>query len=166
MAADVTAIAAVAENGAIGFEGAMPWDDYPADLKRFRDHTEGHPVILGRVTYESIVDRLGGPLPERTNVVVSESKHFSGEWVRTVQSPGSAISLSLRIADECYIGGGESIYKSLLPVTNRLLVTRIPESPRADSFFPDLGDSWDLVDSEDGPNGLVFEEFRKQSKFD
>ena len=166
MAADVTAIAAVADNGVIGLEDDLPWDSYPADLEFFKERTHGHPVILGRVTFESIRDRLGGPLPGRTNVVVSRTQHFKGEWIRTVQSPGSAIALALTLDDECYIAGGHSIYEALLPVANRLLITEIPESPSGDAVFPELGEKWHTVSREEGPNDLVFVEYQKESDFE
>ena len=66
----LTLIAAVAENGVIGVDGGMPWH-YPEDLRRFKETTMGHPVVMGRRTYESIASRLGGPLPGRTSVVLS-----------------------------------------------------------------------------------------------
>jgi dihydrofolate reductase len=163
MAADVTAIAAVARNGVIGAGDDLPWDGYEADLRRFREETLGHPVILGRVTYESIVDRLGGPLPGRQSIVVSESRHFSGDNVRTVSSPASALTLSLRVDGRAYVAGGESIYRALVPLSNRLLITRIPEEPEGDAVFPAVGDDWELVSEEDGPGGLVFVEYRKQA---
>lgn len=67
---DLVLVAAVAENRVIGDDGGMPWH-YPADLARFKRLTTGHPVIVGRATYESIADRIGGPLPDRTSVVLT-----------------------------------------------------------------------------------------------
>ncbi len=70
---DLTAIVAVAENGVIGRDGEMPWH-IPEDLEHFREKTMGHPVIMGRVTYESIVDAIGEPLPGRTSIVLTNSE--------------------------------------------------------------------------------------------
>ncbi|MFC6770276.1 dihydrofolate reductase, partial [Halorubrum pallidum] len=69
-APDIVLVAAVADNGVIGDDGGMPWH-YPADLARFKRLTTGHPVIVGRATHERIVDRIGGPLPDRTSVVLT-----------------------------------------------------------------------------------------------
>jgi dihydrofolate reductase len=164
MAAEVTSIAAVARNGVIGRDDDLPWDGYEADLRRFRDETMGHPVILGRVTYESIVERLGEPLPGRQSIVVSKSRHFSGERVRTVASPASALTLCLRTDNRAYIAGGESIYRALVPLSNRLLITRIPEEPEGDAVFPEVGDDWHRTSREEGSDGLIFEEYQKSDE--
>jgi len=166
MGAEVTAIAAVAENGVIGDSGGLPWDGYGADLEFFREETMGHPVILGRVTYESIVDRNGGPLEGRTNIVVSGSEHFKDEWTRTVGSPGSAITLALRIEDRTYVAGGASIYRTLMPISTRLLITEIPESPDGDVEFPEIdGNRWREASRDGGPDGLEFVEYERRDSF-
>lgn len=166
MPAEVTSIAAVAENGVIGDSGGLPWDGYSADLKHFREETMDHPVILGRVTYEGILDRLGGPLEGRTNIVVSNSEHYKDEWTRTVGSPGSAITLALRIDDRAYVAGGASIYETLLPISTRLLITEIPERPDGDAEFPGIDeDRWREASREPGPDGLEFVEYERRDSF-
>lgn len=162
MAADVVAIAAVAENGVIGRDGEMPWDEVEGDLERFRRETTDHPVIMGRVTYESIADRLGGPLPDRQNIVVSESRHYHGDDVRTVSSPGSALSLALTIDDAVYVVGGESIYRALLPLCTRMVITRVPGEYEGDAVFPDWDEYvWDVDGRDELPGGAEVVEYEK-----
>jgi dihydrofolate reductase len=166
MPAEVTTIAAVGRNRAIGRDGSLPWRrDYPEDMRRFRDETVGHPVILGRVTHQSIIEANGGPLEGRRHVVVSSDHHFHSDTVRTVGSPASALNIALTEDDRAYVIGGESIYRALLPLSNRLLLTEVPESPDADAFFPewDTG-AWELVETEEAASGLVFREYRKPAR--
>lgn len=161
MPANMTAIAAVAENGVIGRDGDLPWDPVEGDLLHFKEETIGHPVIMGRVTYDSIVDRLGGPLPERQNIVVSRSNHYHEENVRTVRSPGSAISLALRIDDAAYVIGGESIYRALLPFCTRMLITEVPGEYEGDARFPDWDDrGWKEAGREELSESVALVEYR------
>src|SRR6056297_2671242 len=88
---ELVAIAAVAENGVIGVEGEMAWH-IPEDLAHFKRATTGHPVIMGRVTYESITEDLGGPLPGRTNVVLSRSGVDAPEDVIVVDDTDAALA--------------------------------------------------------------------------
>ena len=154
---EVVLIAAVAENGVIGDDGGMPWH-YPADLRRFKELTTGHPVVLGRKTYESIVSDLGGPLPGRTNVVLS---------TRDLDLPDGAVPAgSIEAAMEAaraapggetvYVAGGATVYEQFLPRADRLELTEIPESPEGDTRFPDRSrEEWREVSREEA-DGLSF----------
>ncbi len=147
---EVVLIAAVAENGVIGDEGGMPWH-YPADLRRFREATTGHPVVLGRRTYESIVGEIGEPLPGRTSVVLS---------TRDLDLPaGAVLAGSVEAALEAargapgggtvYVAGGATVYEQFLPYADRLLLTEIPESPDGDTRFPEWSAAeWSAVSRE------------------
>jgi len=162
MPADMTAIAAVADNGVIGRDGDLPWSLVEGDLPRFKEETTGHPVIMGRVTYEFIVERLGGPLSDRQSIVVSRSSYFKEENVRTVRSPGSAISLAFRIDDEAYVIGGESIYRALLPFCTRMLLTEVPGEYEGDAYFPEWSDGyWEEVSREELSEGVELAEYEK-----
>jgi len=138
----VILIAAVAENDVIGVDGEMPWQ-YPADLQHFKERTLGSPVIVGRVTYEAIERRLGGPLPERTTVVLTHSPdriETSVSGVRVAMSVDEALDLVRQEGEsEVFVAGGESVYEQFLPLADRLLLTEIPGSYDGDAVFP----SWD-----------------------
>lgn len=165
MPAEITAIAAMAENGAIGRDGGLPWPEpVEGDLRFFKEETTGHPVILGRVTHESIVDRIGEPLPDRTSIIVSQSTHFKGPRVRTVRSPGSAIGLALRLDDRAYVAGGESIYRALLPQCTRMLITEVPGEHEGDAFFPEWDETeWDEVSRTEISDGVFVTEYGRDS---
>lgn len=147
----VSMVAAVAQNRVIGVDGEMPWH-YPADLRHFKQTTTGHPVIMGRRTYESIVARLGGPLPGRTNIVLSSGDPDYDEAVQVVGSVMAALSTAKDAlssasetdepdadSDTAYVIGGASVYRQFLPLADRLVITEIPVTPEGDTVFP----AWD-----------------------
>lgn len=124
-------------NRAIGKNGKLLWH-IPEDLKRFKDLTKGHPVIMGRKTFESILSYLGKPLPERTNIVVTRNAAYNAQGVKIFHSLEDALSYAKTIdAQEIHIGGGSDIYAQALPYVDRLYLTLIDEEKEADSFFPD-----------------------------
>lgn len=138
----------MAENRCIGRDNGLPWH-IPADLKRFRTLTLGKPVIMGRKTFESIVERLGKPLPGRTNIVVGRTAppapQTDADGWETL--PARTIEEALEIArkqaatrnlDEIIIGGGALIYEQTLPFTDRLYLTEIRQTVEGDAFFPAL----------------------------
>jgi len=144
---NVALVAAVAENGVIGSDGEMPWH-YPADLKRFKQATMGHPVVVGRRTYESIEARLGGPLPGRTNVVLSRRDSLDlpdgAVHARDLDAAFDAAEAALDDDRETvYVIGGASVYEACLDRADELLVTEIPESPSGDTRFPEIGPEWE-----------------------
>jgi dihydrofolate reductase len=135
----VTLIAAVAENGAIGRNGALPWH-LPADLKRFQELTTGHHLIVGRATWESIAR----PLPGRTFVVVSRRPGYVAHGARVVDSLPRAIESALAAGDvEPFVGGGAAIYREALEreLVDRLRITRIHRAYEGDTFFPEFDES-------------------------
>ena len=156
----LTLIAAVAENGVIGAEGGMPWH-YPADLERFKETTMGHPVIMGRRTYESIASRLGGPLPGRTNVVLSRQADLGlpGGAVHAADVEAALSAAEAALDDDqetVYVAGGAAVYEQLLPEADELRITEIPEEPEGDARFPEFGAEWVEVDREtDGELAFV-----------
>jgi len=141
---ELVAIAAVAENGVIGVDGEMPWH-IPEDLAHFKRATTGHPVIMGRVTYESIAADLGGPLPGRTNVVLSRSGVDAPDDVIVVDGPDAALDAVAERsdggsgADRAFVIGGATIYEMFLPDADRLLLTEVQDRYDGDTYFPD----WD-----------------------
>ena len=128
----ISIIVAVAKGGAIGKEGKMPWK-IPGEQRQFKDLTTGHVVIMGRTSYEEI----GHPLPERTNIVVSKTKAFSGENLYTVKSLQEAIERAGQ--EEIFIAGGAEIFQEALPLADKIYMTYVDmEVPDADRFFPDF----------------------------
>ena len=131
-------IAAVAENGVIGRDGGMPWH-YPEDMRRFKEITTGHPVIMGRTTYESIAGQLDGPLPGRTNVVLSRSNPDLPEEVVLVHSVEEAMETVAELDDVAFVTGGATVYEQFLLHADELLLTEIHEEYDGDTRFPE----WD-----------------------
>ena len=141
----ITIIAAVARNRAIGFENKLIYW-LPNDLKRFKQLTTGHTIIMGRNTYLSLPK---GALPNRRNIVLSRSqKAFPG------CDTYASLSEALRHCGEdedIYIIGGASVYRQALPLANRLCLTEVDDTPaEADTFFPDYSD-WHETAREDHP---------------
>jgi dihydrofolate reductase len=141
----VSLIVAVSSNGVIGREGGLPWH-LPADLKHFKRTTMGHHLIIGRRTWEEV----GKPLPGRTIVVVTRSRHFAPEGASVVGSVEKALAVASS-DEEPFIGGGAQIYRVALgrKLVDRIYLTRIHAEVEGDTFFPyfGLGD-WELVSEE------------------
>jgi dihydrofolate reductase len=156
---EVAIVAAVARNGVIGIDGRMPWD-LPEDLRRFKATTDGHPVIMGRRTYESIVERLGGPLPDRTNVVMSRGDPDVPAGVVLADSVEAALEAARATgADVAYVIGGGSVYEQFLPRADRLVLTEVDAAPEGDTRFPDWDrDEWAEV-ARDEREGFAFVEY-------
>jgi dihydrofolate reductase len=145
---------------AIGNQGKLLWH-IPEDLKRFKDLTMGHPVIMGRKTFESIVSYIGKPLPNRTNIVVSGDTTFSYPGAMVLQSFPEALE-NARVIDleEIHIGGGAQIYTQALPFVDRLYLTLVDDEPEADTFFPPYEDTFTQVlerETHTTKEGLTYE---------
>lgn len=147
---EIVLIAAVAENGVIGADGAIPWN-LPADLARFKRLTTGHPVILGRRTHEQIVSRLGEPLPDRTSIVLTTTGVEPHDRVIQVDS----IETALSAAEKCdsstvFVAGGETVYEQTLDLADRLELTELTDTYEGNATFPDLDRSkWTVTSRED-----------------
>jgi dihydrofolate reductase len=147
-------VAAVAENGVIGAKGDMPWR-LSSDLKRFKRLTLGHPMVMGRKTFESI----GRPLPGRTTIVVTRDPDWHREGVLTAPSLEDALERAAAIAatdgvDAVMVVGGGEIYAAALPRADRLEITRVHASPDGDAHFPRIDeDVWREVARETPERG-------------
>ncbi len=140
----ISIIVAASTNNVIGVQGGLPWQ-LSDDLKRFKQLTMGKPIVMGRLTWESI----GRPLPGRQNIVVTRQVDFTADGFDVVASPAEALSAAGN-AGEIMIIGGSQIYASFLPKAGRLYVTRVHATIEGDAFFPDIEmDSWQLVSSEE-----------------
>jgi dihydrofolate reductase len=129
----VTLLAAVARNGVIGREGTLPWR-IPEDAKRFRALTMGHPVLMGRRTWESLPDRFR-PLPGRQNVVVTRNPEWRAEGADRVGSLEDALEL-VHDASRAFVIGGAELYAGALPFADELALTEIDADVEGDTFFP------------------------------
>ena len=163
----LTLLVAAAENNVIGCDGRLPWR-LPADLQWFKRHTLGHPVLMGRKTWDS----LGRPLPGRTNVVVSRQVglELPGAHVFTDVTAALAFAQAQSGGDEVFgIGGGE-LYRQLLPLAGRVLLTRVHATVAGDAFFPPLDPTeWREVSREEHPaderpaHAFTFLDLRRQA---
>ena len=127
-------LAAMAKNRVIGRNNTLPWH-LPADLKHFKSLTMGHPIIMGRKTYESI----GKPLPDRTNIIVTNQTNFHAPGTMLVNSVEEALRISKDASpanDESFIIGGAELYRQTLRFCHRMYITEIQSDFEGDTFFP------------------------------
>jgi dihydrofolate reductase len=139
----VALVVAVADNGTIGRDGALPWH-LPDDLRRFKTITMGAPVVMGRRTYESI----GRPLPGRHNIVVSRNPAWHAEGVTAVRDLPAALAAA-GDAPQVMIIGGAALYAEALPLAQRIYLTRVHAAVDGDVRFPPLQPrDWRVASSE------------------
>jgi dihydrofolate reductase len=150
-------VVAVARNGVIGRNNALPWH-LPEDMKFFKRVTMGKPVLMGRRTWESI----GRPLPGRSNIVITHQEDYEAEGIKVVNSLQEARTLAEHIAEidgveEAAIIGGAFIFAEALPITDRMYYTEVHADVEGDVYFPEFDrDEWKEVERQDfkaqGPN--------------
>jgi len=132
----ISLIVAMARNRVIGRDGALPWH-LPEDLRHFRELTMGKPIVMGRLTHESI----GRPLPGRDNIVVSRNREWSVPGCEVVGSLDAALERAALLAGadgEVMIIGGARIYAAALPRAERIYLTRVEDDIDGDTRFPEL----------------------------
>lgn len=133
----ISSIAAVAQNSVIGKNNQLIWR-LPADMKYFKDITEGHCVITGRKNYESIPEKFR-PLTNRTNIVVTRQKNYSAPGAIVVNSIEEAIEVARKKGEtEVFIIGGAEIYKQTMSVADKIYFTAVHQSFEGDAFFPEI----------------------------
>lgn len=138
---DLAIVVAVAENGTIGRHNDLPWR-LPEDLKHFKRVTMGHPIVMGRNTFESI----GKPLPGRTNIVVTRNERWQADGVEVAHSLDDALMLANQWAHNMGVSsvmviGGADLYRQVLPLAKRLYFTEVHAEVEGNVFFPELDDS-------------------------
>jgi dihydrofolate reductase len=143
----ISLVVAIAANNVIGNKNDLPWY-LPEDLKRFRKITTGHTVLMGRKTYDSIITRLGKPLPNRVNVVVTRQNNFQ-------PLPGVLVFHSLDQAlaalkqDDVYVIGGAEIFKQTLAIADKLYITHVKKEYSGDIYFPEVNwTEWEKTQDE------------------
>nr|WP_295973976.1 dihydrofolate reductase [uncultured Bacillus sp.] len=139
----ISFIVAMDKNRVIGKDNQLPWH-LPADLKFFKKTTMGHPIVMGRKTYESI----GKPLPGRENVIVTRNEQYSPEGCTVIHSVEKLKDLAAARGEEIFVIGGAELFKTVLPDADRLYITLIEQEFEGDTFFPEYTESnWKLVSS-------------------
>lgn len=148
----MNAIVAVSENGGIGKDNELLFR-ISSDLKRFKELTAGHAVIMGRKTLQSLPGGRG--LPNRRNIVITRDSDFTAERAEVVHSIDEALAL----ADEgAFVIGGASIYAAMLPYCDKVYLTKVYAEAEADAYFPSL-DGWQVAEQSEimEENGLRFQ---------
>lgn len=128
----LVAIVAMTSERVIGRDGALPWH-IPDDLKFFKRTTNGHPVVMGRKTYESI----GKPLPNRRNIVLTRDPAWSAPGVETIRRPEDLDGLP-GLSSPVFIIGGARIYQTFLPLLDEMIVTLVHKAYPGDVIFPEF----------------------------
>ena len=148
---NLSIIIAAAQNGVISANGSIPWR-LPDDMRYFRQVTTPHPVIMGRITYESIPDKYR-PLKGRANIVVSRYINRSYPGCRVVVSPAAAVTAAHRSpsCDEVFVAGGGQIYAQLLPLAKRIYLTRVETECAGDIFFNFDSHGWRQISAKHHP---------------
>ena len=167
---NVSIVVAMAPNRVIGAKNSMPWY-LPEDLKKFRELTTDHAILMGRKTFESLPKVLPNrehyvvtrdPDYKRTNERASESKHVftAPDPVAALDLISDRIELSGDIPDEVFVIGGGEIFSQLLPYAGRIYVTLIKKEIEGDTFFPEIGeDEWEQISVQefDGFDFMIYE---------
>lgn len=154
----------MAENRCIGINNQMPWH-IPEDFKHFKAKTLGKPCIMGRKTFESILESLGKPLPGRTSIIITRNGYKHEEAITAISLEG-AIETAKEIATSdnqneiCIIGGGQ-IFEQALPLSNKLELTYVHRTVEGDAFFPAFIETdWSETAREDH-DGFSFVTYQK-----
>jgi dihydrofolate reductase len=144
---------------AIGQENGLIWH-VPADMKRFKSLTLGHPIIMGRKTFESIIAILGKPLPGRHNIVITRNSDYKYEGATVVTSLDEAFKVAQEESPaEIHIGGGAEIYRQALPFVDELYLTLFNDDSTGDTIFPEFENDF-TIKTEHEPqehDGLKFQ---------
>jgi len=139
-------IVAMTENRVIGKDNQLPWK-IPADMRYFKQTTVGHPVIMGRKTFES----LNKPLVDRKNIVLSQQQDWQAAGCTVVHSIQDALTAA-QDTQEVFIIGGATIYKAFLPLVDCIYLTEIHTILEGDSYFPELNSrEWEVISQSSHP---------------
>ena len=146
----ISIIAAVAKNGVIGKSNELPWY-IPEDLKHFKKLTLDKTVLMGKNTFESILKRLGKPLPNRKNVVVSKNPAFNAQGAEVYNSIEEALN-AVKKDGEIMVCGGAQIFNQLIGRADKLYITEVHNEIDGDVFFPEIDKNiWKETEREDYP---------------
>ncbi len=142
---DISIIVAIASNYAIGKDNDLLWH-ISRDLKRFKEITKDHYIVMGKRTYYSLPIR---PLPHRTSLIITDVANEEIDNCLMAYSIEDAVN-KMDTSNENFVIGGGSIYKQFMPIANKLYITRVHKDYEADTFFPEISlDEWKLESQED-----------------
>ncbi|MGF7121475.1 dihydrofolate reductase [Rhodococcus sp. AG1013] len=130
--------------GVIGRDNTIPWR-VPEDMAHFKDTTMGHPVVMGRLTWDSLPPKFR-PLPGRRNIVVTRQSGWTTAGAETANGIEEALAL---VGDTAWVVGGTQIYTAAMPFADLLSVTEIDADIEGDAFAPEIGDEWVVGDTGD-----------------
>ncbi|WP_148413445.1 dihydrofolate reductase HdrA [Haloferax sp. KTX1] len=140
---ELVSVAALAENRVIGRDGELPWPSIPADKEQYRARIADDPVVLGRTTFESMLDDL----PGSAQIVMSRSERsFAVDTARRAASVEDAVDIAESLgAETAYVIGGAAIYALFQPHLDRMVLSRVPGEYEGDAFYPEWDDDeWEL----------------------
>jgi len=142
----ISLLVAMDKNQLIGKDNDLPWR-LPADLAYFKKVTMGHPIIMGRKTYDSI----GRPLPGRENIIVTRDTSYKAEGCKVIHSIEEIVKMNQQTDQELFVIGGAEIFKEILPHSDRLYITEINEEFEGDTYFPAFNKTeWTVISEEKG----------------
>jgi dihydrofolate reductase len=142
----ISLLVAMDKNQLIGKDNDLPWR-LPADLAYFKRVTMGHPIIMGRKTYDSI----GRPLPGRENIIVTRDTSYEAEGCKVIHSIEEIVKMNEQTDQELFVIGGAEIFKEILPHSDRLYITEINEEFDGDTYFPAFDKAeWKVISEEQG----------------
>jgi dihydrofolate reductase len=160
---EIIIISALAKNNVIGNKGAIPWH-IKEDFQRFKRITLGHPIIMGRKTYQSLPQNVR-PLPGRTNIVLTRQTDFAEEGVFVFQSFEDALNYCKKEkCEKVFIGGGKKVYEVALPFANTLELTRVEKEYEGDTLFPPFSEEEWQLEKEEPHEGFSFQTFKRKQK--
>ncbi len=141
----ISIIVAISNNNVIGKNNELLWH-LPLDFKHFKEITSGHPIIMGRKTFESI----GRPLPHRRNIVITRDTNYKKEGIEVMHSLKDALKLFLETDEEVFVIGGGEIYQQAFPIADKLYVTEVHTEVDGDTVFPKINPAeWEEISIED-----------------
>lgn len=156
---ELVSVAAIADNHVIGRQGEIPWPSLPEDRRQYRARVADDPVILGRRTFESMLDDL----PGRVQIVLSRTeREYPVDTARHAGSVDDAIDVATSLgAETAYVIGGGGIYALFQPHLDRMVLSRVPGEYEGDTYYPDWDEAdWDLVD-ETAYDAFTVEEWKR-----
>ncbi|WP_410764912.1 dihydrofolate reductase [Haloferax sp. DFSO60] len=158
----LVSVAALADNHVIGIDGELPWPSIPEDKRQYRDRIKAHPVILGRKTFESMLDDL----PGSAQIVLSRSEqNFEVDTAHHARSVEEAVEIAESLgADTAYVIGGAGIYSLFQPHIDRMALSRVPGEYEGDTFYPEWDESeWEL-ESEEAYDRFTLQEWVRNDR--
>lgn len=158
----ISLIVAFDQNQLIGVNNRLPWH-YKEDLKYFKETTTGHDILMGRLTFESILSYGNKPLPNRHHIVLTKQMSYNHEQV-TITDDLKQIINQYKESGELFVIGGRSIYEQTLPVADRLYITHIEATFEGDTYFPTIDwNEWRCI-QEQKINELSFNVYERVSE--